>query len=313
MSPNIAASVRARLLNQAMTQREEFERTLVRYADERLLYRLGASAAREQCVLKGASLLTAWIPDPYRATRDVDVLTLGSPDDGAIRKLVEEICSVPCPEDGLRFDLSELVVEDIRAEEAYTGKRARFVALLGTARIRLQMDFGFGDALVTGPCEIDYPTMLDGLPAPQLRAYPREATVAEKFEAMVSLDMRNSRMKDFHDVWALSSVFAFDGSSLQRSIAACFQRRRTPWSDELSRCLTSAFYQDAAMQSRWRNYLRAGAILIAPPSQFEGIGEGIISFVGPVRSSIVAVESFDNAWSPGGPWSRARETDRPTT
>jgi hypothetical protein len=114
MSPNIAASVRARLLNQAMTQREEFERTLVRYADERLLYRLGASAAREQCVLKGASLLTAWIPDPYRATRDVDVLTLGSPDDGAIRKLVEEICSVPCPEDGLRFDLSELVVEDIR-------------------------------------------------------------------------------------------------------------------------------------------------------------------------------------------------------
>lgn len=305
MSPNVAASVRARLLNQAMTQREEFERTLVRYADERLLYRLGASAAREQCVLKGASLLTAWMPDPYRATRDVDVLTLGSPDSGAIRKIVEEICAVPCPDDGLRFDLSELVVEDIRAEEAYTGKRARFVAVLGTARIRLQMDFGLGDALVTGPYEIDYPTMLEGLPAPRLRAYPREATVAEKFEAMVSLDTRNSRMKDFHDVWALSSAFAFDGATLQRSIAACFERRRTSWSDELSRCLTSAFYQDAAMQSRWRNYLRAGAVLIAPPSQFERIGDRIIAFIGPVRHAILARESFDETWQARGTWSSA--------
>jgi Nucleotidyl transferase AbiEii toxin, Type IV TA system len=73
MSPDVASSVRARLLNQAKAQREEFERTLVRYADERLLYRLGASPARERCVLKGASLLTVWMPDPYRATRDVDV------------------------------------------------------------------------------------------------------------------------------------------------------------------------------------------------------------------------------------------------
>src|SRR5207249_5738655 len=131
----------------------------------------------------------------------------------------------------------------IRGPEEYPGKRARFVAFLGTARMRVQVDFGFGDALVAGPEEIEYPTMLTGLPAPRLRAYPREASVAEKFEAMVELDIRNSRMKDFHDVWALSGAFAFDGPTLQRATAACFERRGTPWTDGVPRALTPVFYQ----------------------------------------------------------------------
>ncbi len=273
MSPDVAASVKARLLAQAKAQREEFERTLVRYAAERLLYRLGVSPARERCILKGASLLTAWMPDPYRATRDVDVLSFGSPDAAAIRALVEEICAEPCPEDGLRFDLSEVTVEEIRGPEEYPGKRARFLAFLGTARIHVRMDFGFGDALVVGPEEINYPTMLAGLPAPRLCAYPREATVAEKFEAMVKLDTRNSRMKDFHDLWALSRAFAFDGAALQRAIAACFDRRATHWRPEVPRALTPAFYQLPEIETRWRSYVAAGAVLVPPPAQFEVSGE----------------------------------------
>jgi len=109
LSRDFAASVKARLLAPAKERSEELERTLVRYTAERLLYRLGASQARERCILKGASLLTVWMRDPYRATRDVDLLSFGSTDDAAIRALVEEICKVPCREDGLRFDLSELV------------------------------------------------------------------------------------------------------------------------------------------------------------------------------------------------------------
>ena len=224
MSPDVAASIKGRLLNQAKAHREEFERTLARFAAERLLFRLGASAVRNRCILKGASLLAVWLPDPYRATRDIDVLAAGPTDAAAIRSLVEEICAVACPEDALRFDLSELVVETIRPEEEYSGKRARFRARLGNARIPVQLDIGFGDALAAEPEEIEYPTMLKALPAPRLRAYPREATVAEKFEAMVSLDTRNSRMKDFHDVWALAGAFAFHGPSLRKAIARC-----RPW------------------------------------------------------------------------------------
>jgi Nucleotidyl transferase AbiEii toxin, Type IV TA system/Type I restriction enzyme R protein N terminus (HSDR_N) len=112
------------------------------------------------------------------------------------------------------------------------------------------VDFGFGDTLVAGPEEIEYPTILNGLPAPRLRAYSREASVAEKFETMVSLDTRNSRMKDFHDVWALSSAFAFDGRALQRAIAACFERRGTPLQAEVPRALTPAFYQTREIERR---------------------------------------------------------------
>lgn len=302
MSPDVAASVRTRLLNQAKTSGEEFQLTLTRFAAERLLFRLGASAARDRCILKGASLLAVWLADPYRATRDVDVLLSGQADDAAIQSLVEEICAVVCPDDALRFDLSGLVVETIRAEEEYSGKRARFRAWLGNARIAVQLDLGVGDALTTEPEEIVYPTMLDTLPSPRLRAYPREATVAEKFEAMVKLETRNSRMKDFHDVWALANALDFDGPSLRNAVAACFERRGTPWTDEMPRVLTPAFFQLPELATRWRNYLAAGAVLVAPPAQFDLVGERITEFLGPVRSSIVAAETFERDWQPRGPW-----------
>lgn len=303
MSGNTAASVQARLLNQARKSGEEFELTLVRFAAERLLYRLGASAARNRCLLKGASLLAVWLPDPYRATRDVDVLASGAVDEAAIRSLIAEVCDLPCPEDGLRFDLSELAIETIRPEEEYSGKRARFRAFLGNARIAVQLDIGVGDAVVIEPEEVTYPTLLPALPPPRLRAYPREVTVAEKFEAMVKLETRNSRMKDFHDVWALSDAFAFDGETLQRAVAACFERRGTPWTDEAPRVLTTAFYQAPELETRWRNYLAAGAVLVPPPAQFGTIGERITEFLGPVRQRILSRESPGGDWPPGGPWS----------
>lgn len=307
MSPDVAASVKARLLAGARTRAEEFERTLTRFAAERFLYRLGASQARERCLLKGASLLSVWLPDPYRATRDIDFLASGATDDAAIRALLDEICAVPCPEDGLRFELSGLRVEVIGPEEEYSGKRARFLAYLGTARINVQVDLGFDDAVGVEAEEIEYPTMLESLPAPRLRGYPREASVAEKFEAMVKLDTRNSRMKDFHDLWAFSTSFAFDGPSLRQAIAACFERRGTPWTPEVPRALTPAFYQMPELATRWRNYLAAGAVLVPPPAQFDVIGEAIASFLAPVRASIVAGDPFGNIWPAGGPWMQRLE------
>ena len=97
MSPDVAASIKARLLNRARRQGSELELVLVRYACERFLYRLGASGARERCVLKGAGLLTLWMDEPYRATRDLDLMAFGSSDDAGIRAIMETICAVPCP------------------------------------------------------------------------------------------------------------------------------------------------------------------------------------------------------------------------
>ncbi len=127
-------------------------------------------------------------------------------------------------------------------------------------------------------------------------------TVAEKFDAMVKLDIRNSRMKDFHDIWALSGGFSFDGAALQRAVVACFKRRGTAWSPEMPRPLTAPFYATGDIAARWRHYLGAGAVLVAPPTQFEDVGERIIGFLAPLRNSIVNGEQFARTWPPEGPW-----------
>ena len=302
MSPDVAASVKARLLNGAKASGEEFERTLSRFAAERLLYRIGQSDARDRCILKGAGLLTVWLPDPYRATRDVDLLATGPDDDATIRATLETICAVPCPDDGLWFDLTKLDIAMIRPDEEYSGKRARFSAWLGSAKIQVQVDFGFGDAMTTGPEEVEYPTILADLPVPHIRAYPRVASVAEKFEAMVKLETRNSRMKDFHDVWALSGTFPFDGQELRDAVAACFDRRGTTWAGEVPSVLTPAFYQGSDLQERWNAYLRRGAMRTPPPSGFEEIGERVRQFLLPVRDAILDESRLEVQWVPGGPW-----------
>lgn len=308
MIVDAAASIKAKLLAGARASGEEFERTLVRYADERLLYRLGASDARNSCLVKGASLLTVWTSDPYRATRDVDLLAFGPGDEEAICALVTKICAVACPEDGLQFDLSGLDMTEIRPEEEYAGKRVRFLALLGSARIHVQMDFGFGDAVGVESEEIVYPTILEHLPAPRLRAYPREVSVAEKFEAMIKLDTRNSRMKDFHDLWALSGMFAFKGQSLREAVFRCFERRGTPWTIETPRPLTTAFYEITELADRWNFYRSAASILVPPPERFTVVGEQVISFLGPIRESIVSEEPLEQHWPAGGPWQLATYT-----
>jgi hypothetical protein len=144
--------------------------------------------------------------------------------------------------------------------------------------------------------------MLPHLPRANIRAYPRETSVAEKFEAMVKLGRRNSRMKDFHDVYALSAAFAFDGTALRIAIKGCFDRRGTPWTEERPDALTTTFYQDNALPKRWQAYLRSGDILVAPPARFDEVGEQIIRFLGAVRDSIVAGEGFTGTWTPERVW-----------
>ncbi len=302
MSPDPVASIQARLLNKAKAAEVEYQLYLVRYACERFLYRLGESAHRERCVLKGAGLLSLWLPDPYRMTRDLDFLATGASDSDSIAQLVRDVCAVACPQDGLDFDADSLVPSPIRAEEEYAGQRVKMTAHLGRSRIRFQADFGFGDAVVPPPERSEYPVLLPSLPPPRIRVYRREVSIAEKFEAMVKLGRRNSRMKDFHDVWALASAFAFEGPLLREAVVACFERRGTAWVNEPPDVLRSAFYGDDELSRRWTDYFGSGAFLTPPPANFQIIGERILAFLVPLRDRVIAAEPFGLSWQPGGPW-----------
>ncbi len=206
---NVAASVHARLQNLARVQQTNFQRILTRYVLERFLYRLSVSPHKELFVLKGAMLYAAWISDPFRMTRDVDLLTFSDRETETLINAIRDICAMPVAEDGLHFDVENIFAEPIDNDRAQGVFQARTSAKLGAAIIPVQIDVGFGDVITPAPVELEYPVLLD-LPAPTLNAYPRETVAAEKFEAMVALDLANSRMKDFYDLFAMSRRYPND-------------------------------------------------------------------------------------------------------
>ena len=297
---NFAASARARILALSHESGKPFQQLLLRYACERFLYRLSLSEHRDRCILKGASLLGLWMSDPYRSTRDLDFLAYGPSDKSSVNELIASICSIPFPDDGIEFDLNSLRVEDIREETEYGGMRVKVDALLDRTVIHLQIDLGFGDAVA--PVDEEYPTILHGLPAPRVRAYPREYVVAEKFGAMLSLGRGNSRMKDFHDLWALSRSFSFELPSLSAALAASLDRRGIDLGPDAPDSLSPAFYEDDTLQTRWTSYRAKGNFLESPPSAFSVIGSALGDFLSPVRQAIIANEVPDITWTPGGPW-----------
>ena len=300
---NVAASVHTRLLNRSRETGEDFNFLLQRYAAERFLYRLGKSAHRDFYVLKGAMLYALWGGSIYRPTRDLDFTGYGSDATEDVLAALRDICTVAVADDGLAFDAGTLTAEPIRDDAEYNGLRIRFQATLGNARIPMQVDIGFGNAIDPPATEIDYPTLLNA-PAPRIRAYPHEAVIAEKLHAMVVLGEINSRYKDFYDLHVLARQFPFDGERLARAIAATFDRRRTPIDTALPTALAPRFYADGARAEQWRAYLTRNS-LPGAPADFAAVGELLQTFLGPIWITLATGRSFSDTWPPTGPWTTA--------
>lgn len=241
---NAAASVRARLLNRARDTEQDFSLVLTRFAIERLLYRVSISTYANQFLLKGALLFDLWFDVPLRPTRDVDFLGFGSADLPQIESAFREICTIEC-DDGVAFQTETVHASEIRKDASYAGVRITLLSLIDRARCKIQIDVGFGDAVTPGPMNVEYPVMFDEFAAPKLRAYPRYTVVAEKLEALSSLGMANSRMKDYFDLWVLARHIDFDGDPLRQAVTATFDRRGTALTGQAPIGLTDAFAHDA--------------------------------------------------------------------
>ena len=297
---NLPASVRQRLMNLANRTRQDFGLVLTKYALERLLYRLSLSKHRDTFILKGALLFELWTSQPYRATRDLDLLGQGDDALDRFRKIFADLCFKMVEDDGLVLLTGSIRVERIREEEEYAGVRVLLEARLGSARIPLQIDIGFGDIVTPAAVEVAYPTLLD-FPAPHLWAYPQESVVAEKFEAMVKLGIANSRMKDFYDLYVLSREFEFDGASLSAAIAATFERRQTMLPSSAPLALTSEFCDTPAKQVQWTAFLKKSGL--SSVDSLRDVTTHLQNFLVPVVVAIHRGESFLLVWHPGGPWS----------
>jgi predicted nucleotidyltransferase component of viral defense system len=263
VGPKVAASVRARLLNVAKAQGVDFNQVLVRFALERILYRMSQSPHADRFLLKGALLFTLWYDMPHRATRDADLLGFGASDLGSVAQAFRDIAALPVG-DGIEFDPASVTVEEIRKEAGYGGVRVLITGELARARCKTQIDVGFGDAVTPAPVDSIYPVLLDDLPAPRLRTYPTYTVIAEKLHAIALLGMTNSRLKDYFDLSVLLERETLDTDLLARAIQATFERRGMPAPDVLPVGLTDEFANDVSRQSLWLAFLRKNALTPEP-------------------------------------------------
>ena len=301
---NVAASVRQRLTNRAKEKGIEFQRMLVLYALERLLYRLSVSPFADRFILKGASLFSLWFDEPHRRTRDMDLLGKDEPDPARFADLFQDLCDLSVDEDGMRFLPETVKAKPIREENEFGGVRVTLTAALENARIALQVDIGFGDAAVPEPEAVDFPTLLDGFPAPHLLAYHKETTIAEKLHALVTLERGNSRMKDFFDLYVLAQEFAFTGDRLTAAVRDAFAKRGTAIPLETPDGLTQDFAADAGKLTQWKAFLNQN---VSPPRNtltLSEVVEAIAAFLLPVldRANKGMDVTKPTRWTPGGPW-----------
>ncbi len=292
---NLEASVKGRLLTLARKRNEEFQNILTRYAGERFLYRLSVSPYRERFVVKGASLFALWLGSPHRPTRDLDLLGFGSQESASVVEIFQALCRQSVEADGLAFDADTVSVILAREDEKYAGLRVVFQAMLGSAKISMQVDIGFGDTVTPSAMEAEMPSLLNA-PAAHLLVYPRETVVAEKCEALIDLGLSNSRLKDFYDLRHLAAHFDFEGALLCRALTATFERRGTSIPPLPPPALTAEFYGDADRARQWRAFyekLGSSSEIFVP---LEDCIRDLLVFLMPPLQALQNQDAFDALW-----------------
>lgn len=298
---NLAASVRAHLLNRARETNQDFNLVLTRYAIERLLYRISISRHADQFLLKGALLFDLWFDIPHRPTRDADFLGFGSAELSHLEAIFKEICTLDT-NDGVAFQPDTVHATEIRKEANYAGVRVMLLGVIDSARCQIQIDIGFGDAVTPGPEDVEYPVMLADFEAPKLRVYPRYTVVAEKFEALSSLGIANTRMKDYFDLWILARHTDFDGDILRQAVQATFDRRKTILTKQPPFGLTDAFTHDAQKQMQWLAFLKKNRLEALALNE---VIAALSTFLLPIIEAANSNTTFTAHWQAGGPWSPA--------
>lgn len=252
---DIAASVRARLLNIAKGAGRNFDALLLQYFQERFLYRLSISPYKKQFILKGALVFLTDSISRVRPTKDIDLA--GRFNTTNLKKIVCDIVAIPC-EDGVQFNIDQMAIEDIAVENEYQGFRVKVPVQLGVARKKLQIDIGIGDVVYPKPVIREFPGLLD-LPAPKILIYPKETIIAEKFEAIIRFNRLTSRMKDFYDIIILAQSNCFDSEVLRTAITKTFNYRNTNLKTR-NIIFQPSFKEDKLKHNQWQTFLTRNSL-----------------------------------------------------
>lgn len=274
---NQIASIQARLRNISRAERKDFVLVTRLYMQEGLLRRIGMSEYSDSFLLKGGLLLFSLSGFKGRPTKDIDLLGLNIPgNETQLLTIFDKILSIPV-EDGLSFATATMILDGITQGADYRGQRLKVECHLGNIHTNLKVDIGFGDVIFPEPVQMDYPTLLESEPVAIL-AYSLESVIAEKFEAMVALDFRNSRMKDFYDIHDILTTRQIDSASLKEAVRLTFERRRTIL-PETPAIFQDVFAIDPRNEQLWQAFLNR---IKADPIPLSEVLESITTHLLPI-------------------------------
>ena len=222
--------IKRRLLNLQDPTGQAYNLLLVRYAQERALFRISQSQHADRFMIKGGMLITALTTTMSRATRDIDVMGNFDISIEGTRRIVSEAIATNVVPDGLTFLVDGMTCSTIRADSDYGGVRCRIPVTLGDEPTAIQVDVSVGHR-VYEPTEFDFPSLIEELPAARLLAYSKESVIAEKLEAIAKLGSVNTRSKDFADIVALSESYNYLAGVLWTAFQLTFRKRGTAFAD----------------------------------------------------------------------------------
>lgn len=288
-----SASVLARLRNKARASGKPFQLCLQLFCQEEFLRRLSISPYAGKLVLKGGLFIYALTGFEGRATIDIDFLLRDFPNQfDDVRRIIEETIACETGNDFVFFEIGEL--DAIALQREYAGVSVRIVARISNTRTPFTLDFGVGDVIVPGSAMRQIPTQLEGFISPVVCTYSIESTIAEKLDAIVSRLELTSRMKDFYDIWYLSHIFAFEGTTLFEAVKKTLENRGTPWRRETLDVIL-LFASDREMLTKWHYFLkRLGFGEIA----FDSVVNDIGAFLFPVWKALADGAEFNASWNP---------------
>lgn len=253
---NHGKSIRSKLLNIAKNEDVYYQTVLTRYFQERLIYRMSQTPHRQNFYLKGGALMYAYERFAARPTLDIDFLGNNISNEGKrIEAAFREICSFPCEEDGVVYDVEHITSKNITEFKDYHGVRLSIPVSMDTVQQVLTMDIGFGDVVTPSPVGLDYPALLKHLPSANILAYSLETVVAEKMHAVIDLADRSSRLKDYYDLYQILSTRKLDTAILQEAISRTFENRHTPYDPE-TMFFRKEFGTNQIMETRWRAFIK---------------------------------------------------------
>ncbi|MCC6550375.1 MAG: nucleotidyl transferase AbiEii/AbiGii toxin family protein [Ignavibacteriaceae bacterium] len=275
---NLPVSIRERLKNIADNKNSEFQNLVQQFFWERFLYRLSISEYRSNLILKGAMMMIALNKERNRPTRDIDFLGVGiSNQIDSVADIIRKIVMIEC-EDGIHFATDSILAEPINESDLYSGIRIKLTGTLDSIKQRIFIDIGFGDSIEKVETPQKFPVLLS-LPSPEIYIYPIESSVSEKVEALVSLQLLTSRMKDIYDIAFYSKNFEFTSTRLSSALLNTFQRRGTDIEKRFD-IFSVNFRENKEKELQWQAFHKTNGLKAA--STFASAISEIERFIEPV-------------------------------